>query len=119
MLRMTQVHRIHADKTPQRYHYIPEWAAKRNMRQKDIVAAFPLEMSVDKGTVSRWFNGSLPKAHHLEALATIFQVEVNSLFRHPDDDWIAQLFRDRSEADRDKAIAVLKALFPPRTGTDG
>lgn len=118
-LRMSQVHRIHADKSPPRYHFIPEWAAKRNMRQKDILAAFPVEMSIDKGTVSRWFNGSLPKPHHLEALAAIFQTEVASLFRDPDDDWIAQLFRDRSKAEREQAIAVLEAMFGKRTGTDG
>lgn len=121
MLRMTQVTSIHSGKTPQRIHFIPEWAAKREMRQADIVKAFPPDMNVNKSTVSRWFKGSLPEAHHLAGLAAIFETEVSSLFRDPDDDWITKFFRERSEAERDQAIDVLKALFKnsSRTGTEG
>jgi transcriptional regulator with XRE-family HTH domain len=107
MLRMTQ---IHSGKTPHRIHYIPEWAAKRNMRQADVVRAFPAEMNVNKSTVSRWFNGTVPEPQHLVGLAEIFKTEVSALFRHPDDDWIAKFFRDQ-------AIEVLKAMFRNSRGT--
>jgi succinate dehydrogenase flavin-adding protein (antitoxin of CptAB toxin-antitoxin module) len=121
MLRMTQVTRIHVDKSPaSRLHFIPEWAAHRGMRQADIVAAFPPDVAVDKSTVNRWFKGSMPKDKHLLVLAAIFETEPNSLFQHPDNDWLARFFSQRSEAERDQAIEVLKAMFRNlRTGTDG
>ncbi|MGV0817150.1 helix-turn-helix domain-containing protein [Martelella sp. AMO21009] len=109
--------RIHADKTPKRVHYIVEWAAHRNMRQKDIVR----ELGVDKGLVSRWWGGTIPKYDYLEALAGLFQLDdISSLFRHPDDDWITRMFRDRSEEQRQQALDMLKILFNDKpTGTDG
>jgi len=119
MLRMAQVERIHSDKNPPRFHFIPEWAAKRSMRQTDIVAAFPADMNVNKSTVNRWFKGAMPKPFHLVGLAEIFETEISALFRHPDDDWIARFFQERSDAERDHAIEVLKVLFKQsKTGTD-
>lgn len=125
MLRMAQVTRIHSGKTPIRIHYIPEWAEKRQMKQADIVRNMPPDSRVDKSTVSRWFNGSLPKEEHLIALAGLLlrpeekpEEEVWRLFHHPDDDWLTRFFRGRSAAERERAIRVLSASFD-QTGTDG
>lgn len=116
MLRMTQITRIHSSKKPVRLHYIVEWAAKRGMRQTDIVR----KTGVDKSTVSRWFKGTLPSEDHLFVLKELFQLdEVASLFRDPEDDWLARLFRNRSEEERQRIIKVIEISFPPKTGTDG
>jgi transcriptional regulator with XRE-family HTH domain len=104
---MSNLTRIHTDKTPTRIHFIPEWAEHRNLRQADIVAL----TGADKGLVSRWFSGKLPGQNYLEALAGIFGVDVPALFRHPDDDWIRELFRSRSEAEREKVLNLMKAMF--------
>ena len=94
-----------------RVHYIPEWAEKRRMRQVDIVEG--LNGLVDKSTVSRWFAGSAPESKHLLALAELFQLEEPvSLFRHPDDDWLARFFRGRSEEERYRIRQMLEAAFP-------
>ena len=44
MLHMGQPTKIHMNKQPIRIHYIKEWAAKRNLKQKDIVH----QIGVDK-----------------------------------------------------------------------
>lgn len=107
---------IHADKTPIRIHFIVEWAEKRNLKQADIVR----EIGADKGLVSRWFDGTVPKAEWLDKLAEMFGTDVHGLFRHPDDDWLAKLFRDKTQEQREQAINMLRLLFKEgRTGTDG
>lgn len=76
-----------------RFHYIPEWAAHRSMRQSDIMRA----LGVDKSTVFRWFEGTIPAEKHLIALSSVFNCEIESLFRHPDDDWLVRFFRDQTD----------------------
>lgn len=114
---MSNTVKIHSTKTPQRVHFIVEWAEKRGLKQSDIAR----EIGADKGLVSRWFSGTVPKAEYLEQLCELFHAEeVSSLFRHPDDDWIAKLFRNKSDEQRKQAIGMLKLLFlEPGTGTDG
>ena len=115
---MSNVSTIHGNKTPKRIHFIPEWAEKRGMKQVDIVRA----LGVDKGLVSRWFDGTVPKPEYLEQLRELFDAEeVGSLFRHPDDDWLAKLFRDKTEEQKELAIDMLKVLFKDatKTGTGG
>ena len=114
---MSNVTKIHSGKTPERVHYIVEWAQARHLKQADIVR----EIGADKGLVSRWFSGTLPKPEYLEKLRLLFGLEdISSIFRHPDDDWLAKLFRDKTEAQKEQAIAVLKAMFPElKTGTEG
>lgn len=113
---MNNPNAIHADKTPVRIHFIVEWAERRNLKQADIVR----EIGADKGLVSRWFDGTVPKGEYLEKLAELFGTDVHGLFRHPDDDWLAKLFRDKSEAERERAINMLKLFFQnDRTGTNG
>lgn len=113
---MSNTPTIHADKTPVRIHFIVEWAEKRNLKQVDIVR----EIGVDKGLVSRWFDGTVPKGEYLDKLAALFETDVHGLFRHPDDDWLARFFRDKTEEQREKAIEMLKLMFESnRTGTTG
>ena len=76
-----------------RFHYIPEWAAHRNMRQSDIMRA----VGVDKSTVFRWFEGTIPAEKHLISLSSLFSCEIESLFRHPDDDWLVEFFRTQTD----------------------
>ncbi|NTG19359.1 helix-turn-helix transcriptional regulator [Agrobacterium rhizogenes] len=115
---MSNVSRIHSNKTPQRIHYIPEWAEMRHLKQVNIVE----ELNVDKGLVSKWFRGTLPKPEYLEKLAALFGTDVQGLFREPHDDWLAKFFRDKTEEQKDRAISMLKLFFDQHedgTGTDG
>lgn len=106
---MSNIHKIHTTKTPQRIHYIPEWAEKRHMKQVDVVR----EIGADKSLVSKWFKGTLPKPEYLEQLAALFETDVPGLFRDPYDDWLAQFFRDKTEEQKERAISMLKLLFDP------
>lgn len=115
MLFMTPLPTIHGSKTPPRMHYIVEWADRRNLKQVDLVKA----LGVDKGTVSRWFDGTLPRPDHLVALAEVFQIDVPALFRHPDDDWIARLLQHRSADEKQRIAQIIELTVPLRTGTDG
>lgn len=104
--------RIHTGKTPNRRHYLDQWAAKRQLRKADIAR----ETGADKGLVTRWFNGTVPGPEYLDKLAALFGTEPEGLFRHPDEDWIAKFFRERSELDRERAKELLTLAFP-KTGT--
>lgn len=114
---MSNTVKIHQDKTPHRVHFIVEWADRRNLKQIDIVK----ELGVDKGLVSRWFAGTVPKQNYLEQLAELFHLDgIHSLFRHPDDDWLASFFKDKTEDQKEKAIQMLKLWFSDdKTGTGG
>lgn len=99
-------------------HYIAEWATHRGMERADIIR----ELGVDKSNVSRWFTGrALPSADYLRRLAALFHLDdVNALFRHPDDDWMTQFFRERDDEERKRIKQALELMFPPRrTGTEG
>jgi transcriptional regulator with XRE-family HTH domain len=112
---MAQPIEIYGSKQPIRVHFIAEWAECRHLRQADVAR----ELGVDKSQVSRWFSGKLPEQANLTRLAGLFEIEVNMLFRHPDEDWIAQFFKDRSEEERNRARQVLEIAFPPKDGTNG
>jgi transcriptional regulator with XRE-family HTH domain len=105
----------HIQRQPRRPHHIASWAEVRQMSQADIAR----ELGADKSIVSRWFNGTTPGLPWQEKLAALFQMESpESLFRHPDDDWIANLFRRLRREEVERAKRMLEAAFP-RTGTDG
>jgi transcriptional regulator with XRE-family HTH domain len=112
---MSKVTKIHKDKTPQRIHFIAEWIAFRGLSQADVVN----DLGVNKGTVSKWCAGSLPQETNLAPIAALLQVDVPTLFRHPDDDWLARLFEGRSQQEKERMIKTLNAAFPKATGTDG
>lgn len=92
-----------------RRHYIAEWAEKAGRSQADIVRA----TGADKGSVSGWFNkDTIPSERYLKPLADFLGApEVLSLFRHPDDDWLAKMFRDKTDEQRDAAVQMLKIFF--------
>ncbi len=105
---MSNIARIHQGKTPQRLHFIPEWAEYRGMKQADIVKG----IGADKGLVSKWFAGTVPSDKWIEPLAEALKTDPSGLFRHPDDDWLARFFRQRSADERERAITMLEAAFP-------
>lgn len=113
---MNPVTRIHASKQPRRPHFIVEWAEKRDLKQADLSR----ELGADKSTVSRWYSGATPGEDWQEKLAAFFEIEREALFRHPDDDWIARFFRNRSEDEIERMKKLLESVFPPpRDGTNG
>lgn len=108
---MARPSRIHKGKQPPRFHYVVEWAERRQVRQADIVR----NLGVDKSTVSRWFDGVIPADIHLIALAGYLEAgEPAALFRHPDDDWMARFLRGRSADERRRIRNMLEAAFPPK-----
>lgn len=102
------------NRQPQRPHFIPQWAEARGVNQAQIVK----DLGADKSVVSRWFSGTTPGRDWQEKLAAYFHCEPESLFRHPDDDWIARFLRGRSKEERDRIKQSLELIFP-RTGTHG
>jgi transcriptional regulator with XRE-family HTH domain len=112
---MPNVTRIHNSKQPRRPHYIEEWAERREMKQADIAR----ELGADKSIVSRWFGGATPSQEWQEKLAALFRCDPESLFRHPDDDWLSKFFADRSRDEIERIKATLEAAFPRKTGTGG
>lgn len=113
------VERIHKGKTPPRIHFISEWMEKRGIRPADIVE----NLGVNKGTVSKWGAGALPSEDNVLALAALFEIDPNDLFRHPDDDWIARMFLGRKQAEAEQMRAALAAFmeqaFPRKDGAHG
>ena len=105
---MPNVTRIHASKQPRRPHHIADWAELRGFKQADIVR----ETGVDKSLVSRWFNGSTPGLEWQDKLAELFHTEPESLFRHPDDDWLRRFFEDRGREEIERIKATLETAFP-------
>jgi transcriptional regulator with XRE-family HTH domain len=108
---MSDVTRIHRQKQPNRPHHIRDWADRRHMSQSDIVEA----LGADKSVVSRWFSGATPSERWQDALAEIFHCDSReSLFRHPDDDWIAAFLQGRSRDEIERIKATLEAAFPKK-----
>jgi len=103
-----------------KFHHIPEWAAHRGLRQSDIMRS----IGVDKSTVFRWFEGTIPSEKHLIALADLFDCEIESIFRPPDDDWLLALFRkhptlkdafrDRGSDELTRMTQLLELTFPKK-----
>lgn len=106
--RMLKPEHIHSLNSPNHRHYIVEWADHRGLRQADITA----EIGVDKGTVSRWFSGTIPSDQWIMRLAEMLGTTRDGLFRDPHDDWFVQFFRDRSDEERERARVMLEAAFP-------
>lgn len=101
---------IHRSKQPKRPHFIPEWAERRGFEtQADLAEA----LDADKSVVSRWYSGTSPSEEWQEKLAALFHCEArDGIFRHPDDDWIAKFFRDRSSDELQRMKQMLEAAFP-------
>lgn len=111
-----EVASIHRSKQPRRPHFIAEWAEMRGMSQADIAR----ELGADKSVISRWFSGSTPSVEYQERLAALFQCEPESLFRHPNDDWLSRFFANRTKDEVERMKQMLEAAFPTkRNGTTG
>lgn len=111
------VDRIHKGKQPRRPHFIREWAEKRGFKRPvDLAAA----LEADKSLISRWYSGSTPGEDWQSALAEFFGYpdEPEVIFRHPDEDWFARFFRDRSIEELNRMKQMLQAAFPHKTGTN-
>jgi transcriptional regulator with XRE-family HTH domain len=115
MITMRKITKIHANKLPKRIHFIAEWLEHRGMSQADLVE----HLGVNKGTVSKWCSGDLPSEENLVNIATVLNVDVPTLFRHPDDDWIARFFEGRNKEERKRMIDTLSIAFPRKDGTNG
>lgn len=108
---MTDLPTIHPSKQPRRPHYIEAWAQARGYNtQAELAEA----LNADKGVVSRWYSGTSPGAQWQERLAALFECEPESLFRHPDDDWLARFLRGRSRDEMKRIKQTLEAAFPKR-----
>ena len=107
---MAKVTSVHRSKQPRRPHFIAEWAEARNLTQADLSR----ELEADKSVVSRWFSGTTPGVEWQEKLALLFHCEPESLFRHPDDDWLTRFFQDRPRDEIEKMKQMLELAFPKR-----
>jgi transcriptional regulator with XRE-family HTH domain len=104
---------IHSGKAPPRIHHIPEWAAHRGLSQADIAR----KLHVDKGTVSRWFDGKGLTRDNLRALASVLGADrPGDLFRPPEEDWIVRMFRRRSEEERERLYGRWKEVVERAKG---
>lgn len=107
---------IHRSKQPNRPHFVKEWVEKRGFTTQTLIA----ELDVDKSVVSRWFHGTTPGLEWQEALAALFHIEREDLFRHPDEHWLSRKLRQHTQEERERMIRMIEAAFPdPKTGTDG
>jgi transcriptional regulator with XRE-family HTH domain len=103
---------IHKSKQPRRPHYVREWAEKRGLRPVDLAT----ELGVDKSLVTRWYQGSTPNEESLSKLGALFGVEPESLFRDPDEDWLARLLRGRDREEIQRIITTIETAFPRKAG---
>jgi transcriptional regulator with XRE-family HTH domain len=112
---MRKIQSIHRNRQPRRPHFIDAWAAARGLSQADLAR----ELEADKSVISRWFSGTTPGVEWQERLAALFHCEPESLFRHPDDDWLAKFFEGRSRAEIEKMKQVLEITFPRKHSKPG
>lgn len=91
-----------------------EWAERRGMTQSEIAES----LDVNKATVSKWFAGALPAEANIPRIAAMFGIEVYELFTAPEDNWLANFVKGRSQETKERMRRTLEAAFPPRTGTD-
>lgn len=104
----SDIQKIHPSKQPKRPHHIADWMEKFGLKAVDVST----EIGVDKSVVSRWLSGSTPGEQNQERLAALFHIDRESLFRHPDDDWLAKFFSNRSREEMERIKATLEAAFP-------
>lgn len=111
---MKKLAQIHPRKQPIRRHFIEEWMLARGLKPADLVE----QLDTDKSQVYRWLKGQLPHPEMQERVAALFEIEPEALLRHPDDDWIARFFHNRSEEERARIKQAMELAWPPKTGTD-
>lgn len=99
---------IYQGKQGNRPHHIAAWAEARGLTQADLSR----ELGADKSLVSRWYKGSTPGLPWQEKLAALFQTDRESLFRHPDEDWMSKFFKDRAREEVERMKSILETAFP-------
>lgn len=98
---------------PRRPHHIEDWAERRGLSQADLAR----ELEADKSVVNRWYSGTTPGVEYQRKLAALLigdEEATESLFRHPDDDWLARFFAGRDEEEIERIKRTLEAAFPRR-----
>jgi transcriptional regulator with XRE-family HTH domain len=96
-------------KQANRPHYIKEWAEHRALESQADLAK---EIGADKSLVSRWYGGATPSQEWQDKLAAALHCERESLFRHPDDDWLSRFFKDRDRDEVERIKQMLEIAFP-------
>jgi transcriptional regulator with XRE-family HTH domain len=99
-----------ANKQPRRPHFIPEWAQEKGVSQKDLALA----IGADPSNVSRWFSGTCPSQDWQIRLAVFFNVEIDALFRHPDEEWLINFLRGRKKVDVERIKQTMEVAFPKK-----
>lgn len=74
------------------------------------------ELDADKSVVSRWYGGTTPGEEWQKRLAALFDCEPESLFRHPDDDWLARFLKGRDREEIERIKKTLESAFPRKAG---
>jgi hypothetical protein len=69
-------------------------------------------LGADKGVVSRWYGGATPGEEWQTKLADLFGCNREGLFRHPDEEWLAHFFCNRSADEVERIKQMLEAAFP-------
>jgi len=99
---------IHKGKQPRRPHFLREWMDLRGVKPVELAK----QIGADKSLISRWLDGATPGTEYQEKLAAYFHCEPDSIFRHPDDDWLSRFFRNRNADEVARMKALLEAAFP-------
>ena len=97
-------------KQSRRPHFIPVWAERRNLIQTEIANL----TGADKSVVSRWYSGATPSEEWQTKLAELFGCNRQSLFRHPDEDWLVNFFHNRTNDEVERMKRMPEAAFPPK-----
>jgi transcriptional regulator with XRE-family HTH domain len=103
------------NRQPGRPHFIRDWAEAIRLSPGELGDA----VGADKSVVSRWYSGTAPSVPYQEKLAALFGCERDSLFRHPDEDWLAKFLRGRSAQEIERIKATLIAAFPRKPSNEG
>lgn len=111
---MAKIETIHGSKQGRRPHYLVEWARRRGLEQVDIVR----EIGADKSLVSRWFAGATPSRQYHVPLALMLSGDddPDTIFRHPDDDWLRRFLRGRTQDEIARIKETLEFHFARKAG---
>jgi hypothetical protein len=67
-------------------------------------------LPIDKKQVYRWLEGKMPHKDTLDRIAAALRLESpEDLFRHPDEIWIRQLLKDKSDEERERIKAMVES----------
>lgn len=112
---MAQIEKIHAKKTPKRPHFIAEWMEKRGVIAADVVR----DIGVDKGTISRWLDGTCPNEEWQIKLGAYFSCGRDGIFRHPDEDWMKRFLENRPAEEVERIKQAMEISFPKAKAANG